>query len=378
MHKNILVSLRTYNDIDHIVPIIWSLLEKGHHLHVFGLSNYDFKKDYRIKFIQNFKNCKIYLPYKDKKIFKFLKNNILSIIIFIILNKIDIYVTEWNRPNFKSFKGQFFYACKILNIPKIAVPHGYNVFLNNNINDYVKNLRIINPKILEGRNKFDSYVLATDTQRNQAIELGIEKKIAISLGSARYSYKWHKVLREIEKKNLYKSSSSKINVCFMCPHWSYNVNKEETFKMIEKISHLEDINLYVKPHTRAGSGILSNSEINNFNKNIKYVEDETSYEIISKSDVIISFGTSIVFEAILQNKYVLNPKFLHTNKTIFDNEISIYQPQNINEVIEDIKEIKTNKPKINEVEYQNIIKRFVYNNSKKDPMENYVELIEKY
>ena len=164
----------------------------------------------------------------------------------------------------------------------------------------------------------------------------------------------------------------------MCPHWSYNVNKEETFKMIEKISHLEDINLYVKPHTRAGSGILSNSEINNFNKNIKYVEDETSYEIISKSDVIISFGTSIVFEAILQNKYVLNPKFLHTNKTIFDNEISIYQPQNINEVIEDIKEIKTNKPKINEVEYQNIIKRFVYNNSKKDPMENYVELIEKY
>ena len=164
----------------------------------------------------------------------------------------------------------------------------------------------------------------------------------------------------------------------MCPHWSYNVNKEETFKMIEKISHLEDINLYVKPHTRAGSGILSNSEINNFNKNIKYVEDETSYEIISKSDVIISFGTSIVFEAILQNKYVLNPKFLHTNKTIFDNEISIYQPQNINEVIEDIEEIKTNKPKINEVEYQNIIKRFVYNNSKKDPMENYVELIEKY
>ena len=164
----------------------------------------------------------------------------------------------------------------------------------------------------------------------------------------------------------------------MCPHWSYNVNKEETFKIIEKISHLEDINLYVKPHTRAGSGILTNSEINNFNKNIKYVEDETSYEIISKSDVIISFGTSIVFEAILQNKYVLNPKFLHTNKTIFDNEISIYQPQNINEVIEDIKEIKTNKPKINEVEYQNIIKRFVYNNSKKDPMENYVELIEKY
>lgn len=376
MYKKILVSLRTYNDIDHIVPIIWELLKKGHHLYIFGLSNYDFNNDYRIKFIKKYENCKIYLPYKEKKIFKYLKYNILSILFFLIFNKIDVFVSEWKRPVFKNWWGQFFYACKILNISKIAVPHGYNVFLNNNINEYVEKFRKINPQILEDRNEFDYYVLATNIQKDQAINLGIDKKIAISLGSTRYSYKWHKALSAIEKKNSYKSSDTKINICFMSPHWSYNVYKQETLKMIDKISHLENVILYIKPHTRPEGGSLSNFEINNFNDNVRYIKNETSFKIISKSDIVISFGTSITFEAILQNKYVLNPKFLHTNKTIFDNEVSIYQPKNISEVIENIKMIKRNNPKKNKVEYENIIKKYIYNNSNIDPIDSYIKLIE--
>ena len=80
-----------------------------------------------------------------------------------------------------------------------------------------------------------THVLATDTQRNQAIELGIEK-IAISLGAAQdILIKWHKVLREIEKK-IYTNLLVLKLMFAMCPHWSYNVNKEETFKMIENQS----------------------------------------------------------------------------------------------------------------------------------------------
>ena len=68
MHKNILVSLRTYNDIDHIVPIIWSLLEKGHHLHVFGLSNYDFKKTIELNSFRILKIARFIYPIKTKNI----------------------------------------------------------------------------------------------------------------------------------------------------------------------------------------------------------------------------------------------------------------------------------------------------------------------
>ena len=105
----------------------------------------------------------------------------------------------------------------------------------------------------------------------------------------------------------------------MTPHWSYNVDKEETFKMIESISCIDDIILYIKPHTRE-SGSISSSKVNNFKENIKYIANETSFELIRKTDIVIAFGSSIIFEAILQNKYIVHPKYLHTNQTIFDNE----------------------------------------------------------
>ena len=53
MYKKFIVTLRTYNDIDHISPLIWALLKKGHHIFVFGVSNFDLNSDYRIKFLEH-------------------------------------------------------------------------------------------------------------------------------------------------------------------------------------------------------------------------------------------------------------------------------------------------------------------------------------
>ena len=80
-------------------------------------------------------------------------------------------------------------------------------------------------------------------------------------------------------------------------------------------------------------GSLSNSQLNKLNKNINHVEDETSYEINFKSLKKISFGTSIVFEADYLTKYDEHPKLTQI-RLVFFNEISIYQPQNIDEVME--------------------------------------------
>ena len=165
------------------------------------------------------------------------------------------------------------------------------LFLNHDANVVVSELLKVNPKRFSDRNKFDNYVFATDFQRDQAIELGLSKKIAVSLGSVRFSYKWHKILKKIEKKP--KDSNDKINICLMT-HWSYNVDKEETFKMIESISCIDDIILYIKPHTRE-SGSISSSKVNNFKDNIKYIANETSFELIRKTDIVIAFGSSIIF-----------------------------------------------------------------------------------
>ncbi|MDA9217619.1 hypothetical protein N9O68_05420, partial [Candidatus Pelagibacter ubique] len=295
MYKKILVTLRTYNDIDHIVPIIWDLLEKGHHLFVFGISNYDFNNDYRIKFIRKYKNIKIFIPKQENKFYQILKYNIFSILYFLTFNKIDTFLSEWKRPHFKSLWGQFFYACKALGILKIAVPHGYNVFLNDDVNIEVSKKINLNSQIFADRNEFDYYVLATDTQRDQAVRLGLSEKKTISMGSARYSRKWHDVLATIEQSTPRENINDKVYICFMTPHWTYNVNKTDILHVIEKIGLIKNVVLYVKPHTR-GTGYIDSTITNKYQSNIKYVTNETSFELISKTDITIAFGTSIVLE----------------------------------------------------------------------------------
>jgi hypothetical protein len=373
MHKKILITLRTYNDIDNIVPAIWSLLENGHCIFVFGISDYDYENDYRIKFLKEYPNMNLYLCKRHNAVLQILKYNVFSMMFFSIYKKIDIFISEWWRPTYRGVKGQIFLATKLLNIKKIALPHGYNVFLNDDVSISVASKLKCNPKIYSDRNEFDYYTFATDIQRDQAIRLGIDKNIARSIGSARFSYKWHEILTSIENKPARKYTD-KIGICFMTPHWSYNVNKKDTIAMIRAISKLENVVLYIKPHTR-GSGNLDEMSKYGDSSNIKYIEDQTSFELIYKTDITIAFGTSIIFESILQNKYIINPKYLHTNKTIFDAKESIYQATNINEVLEYICLIQKGKPLINKNEYKAIIKESIYNGLDEEPIDNYNNLI---
>ena len=45
-------------------------------------------------------------------------------------------------------------------------------------------------------------------------------------------------------------------------------------------------------------------------------------------------------------------------------------------MIEKIKIKKRKNPKKNKVEYENIIKKYIYNNSNIDPIDSYIKLIE--
>ena len=56
----ILFHLNTYNDVDHITPIIWRFLERGDLVTTIFLSNFDYDNDYRIQFLSRFENFSIY------------------------------------------------------------------------------------------------------------------------------------------------------------------------------------------------------------------------------------------------------------------------------------------------------------------------------
>src|SRR6476646_9855535 len=53
--------LRHYNDIDHITPVISKWVEAGHSCDVILVGDPKFRIDYRIKFLSDLENVKVYL-----------------------------------------------------------------------------------------------------------------------------------------------------------------------------------------------------------------------------------------------------------------------------------------------------------------------------
>tara|TARA_A100001037_G_scaffold249126_1_gene231733 strand:- start:327 stop:806 length:480 start_codon:yes stop_codon:yes gene_type:complete len=97
------------------------------------------------------------------------------------------------------------------------------------------------------------------------------------------------------------------------------------------------LELIIIGHTRGrDAGGLTVKEENTFleKKNITYISvGDQSTSLISESDVVVAYGTSIAFEALLQNRAVCNPKFLTSNETIFNGSGVVYDAATIEDTI---------------------------------------------
>ena len=94
----------------------------------------------------------------------------------------------------------------------------------------------------------------------------------------------------------------------MLPHWIYNVDKEATLDLINKISNMENIYLIIKNHTRADTGLFpKNIKVNS---NVEVNSNTNSTSLINWADIIINFGSSIGIEAIIKKKNLNLSKLL--------------------------------------------------------------------
>lgn len=124
---------------------------------------------------------------------------------------------------------------------------------------------------------------------------------------------------------------------------------------------IENIFIVVKGHSR-GSSSINNNESENFKKNKVILNSEAhSSSIIKWSDLVINFGSSIGIEAFLQKKIMINPTYLHTNQTIFDDNKLTYVSKSIDETVELIQKAKKNKLKLpNKSDLEVFFKKEIY------------------
>jgi len=332
-----LFHLRSYNDTDHITPVIDYFIKKKERVHVLYLSEFNYDKDYRIKHLQKsplFSVSRVNIFYKIRKHILFNrylislveKFKIISFIHYLLrkiwinnyLTKAKACIFEWSDSGVINLR-----ESKLNKIPTICLPHGYTTYTNMDLNAHIESIKknTGNWPDHSDRNKFDSYVVQTNRAKEHFLSWGLNKKTLRVLGSARYYKEWSEFNLSLLKKFVVKNCSrNQLKVLFILPHWIYKVNYLESIKVIKKISNNSNIFLVIKAHTR-GTGSLFREDYISLEKSKNVIANCSvdSPSLVRWSDVVINIASSIALEALIQQRPIIYPFYLHRNKTIFDN-----------------------------------------------------------
>ena len=334
--KTFLFHLRSYNDTDHITPVIDYFIKKKERVHVLYLSKFNYDEDYRIQYLKKsplFSISRVNTFFKIRKHILFNsylislveKFKIISVIHYLLrkiwvnkyLTKAKACIFEWSDSGVINLR-----ESKLNKIPTICLPHGYNVYTNYDLNEHIESIKYKtgNWPDFSDRNKFDSYVVNSNRAKKQYLSWGLNKKTLKVLGSARYCKEWSEFnLSLLKKIDFKKCSRNQLKVLFFLPQWDYKVNYLESIKVIKKISNNCNIFLVVKVHTR-GSGSLFREDYISLerSKNVIVNSSIDSPSLVNWADVVINIASSIAIEALIQKRPIIYPFYLHRNKTIFD------------------------------------------------------------
>ena len=394
MKLNVVVFLYSFNDIDHIAPVAWALLNKGHRVRAVMLDpEFDGTNDPRIAFLERnpqfsrhpsasvldipwcawlFKQTAGETRGKMRRgLRKLLRITGLSIsraCAVLVEWQTDVCIFEWGSTGGRNRK-EFHTAARKLGLRTICLPHGMNIYTEPAINQSVK-------AAIESRDMntirgdyadYDAFVLQTEFHRDMEIQFGVPKDIAMAMGSARYCPEWVRVLKGLYPAFVPSSSFNPdfgegVKVVFMLPHWTYNVDQEATLALIEALARNPNVHLVVKDHTR-GTGGLPDGMRASF-KNMIGAEtagEAASVALIAWSNVVICFGSSIALEAHLQSKVLINPVYLHSNKTIFEETASSIETKSLDETLDAVMAVQSDvPPKVPEGSIQELYRIMIF------------------
>jgi len=395
MKRNILFLLRTYNDIDHIAPVIWKAAKSGCGT-FFLFVGEDYSEDYRIRFLLDLGASRVrsstiewyhasLRPMIAVSLLRKIVDRLVSYTVGVHLLKrwkTQVIVTEWCGPYGREKAIYYLQASGLLALPTYSLPHGYLIFTNPQFNrlltkKYKSNREV--PDFAE-RNWYTKYVVQSEEHKSLNIAWGMINEKLVVLGSARFCREWSEINQRLLLGNeKTRSKSKRYRVIFFLPHWDYNVHREKCIKLLEMISRLTDVYLEVKAHTR-GSGSLTTEEINRvtLRGNASFINEGThSTELVNRADVVISFGSSVGFEALRQEKLMINPTYLHDNQTIFDETNVVIDASDEQSVVQAIVDHKLSQ---NHYIDRNLVQKFLQYRvdagfGRREVLQDYVDLL---
>ena len=356
-----LFCVRHFNDIDHITPVIWKMKQDNQPVAVYCINpRYDIQKDYRLKFLQTQGVIveSIYSTFTQEQsalhrimrslfMWFFAKTNRLnahnqkkpSLVIrtgqltfntigailyhltrFVFYNKkwasdfikqsgVQVLCFDHVIPN-QHVVAALLRSAKKMSIPTLALPHGVYLYTN----EFTKATSSAKQKFYKF-NRYDYVIVQNQLRKDVLANSGISRDKICVLGSARFCKEWitqnNKILPRMIESN--GTGAGKLKVVFMPSKPRCRVDVERMQNTINILASLREIEGVVKPHTRTGreAYLFHNMPLPN-------VSRVHTPELLEWADVVLIIGSSVITEALMQNKPVLYLKYLHANTMLFE------------------------------------------------------------
>ncbi|MDB9776525.1 hypothetical protein OAB63_02040 [Alphaproteobacteria bacterium] len=350
-------------DLDHTVPVIYSLLEAGissnniKYMEIFPrLELKSIENDFRLKIINDknvffnqniigkkylnielfFNNTSLNNNFITRIIIKSIKYfmNLLVKLFYKIRLFVIIYFTN-EATIIVDHSNKYFYKYLIFLALKkkfkiIGLPHGmvlHNGYIDNKIHKimYEKTSPLNTFVQLVFCNKHDLFLAS---QNNQSL---LKTKI---LGSIRFSKEWTQVLKinlPIQKKK----NNSKIKILIFEEKTGENINNKfipwvnlvELTKVLDHLKKLDNCELTICNHPSKYKKDFKDA-------NIKYLNStETTFQAVLKSDIVIGCVTSSLLDPLVLNKRILSLSHCHYFKSLID----VIEPNMVTNSYEDFK-----------------------------------------
>ena len=413
--------IRAFNDIDHITPIAWKMHQDGYAVSVYCIDpEYDIHSDYRLAYLRTngIPVGYLYDAFKDQ--WGYVQRLIHTVMIgsyrlqkritrnqhsgpVVIRNTLGKCAREMGKLSYLILKS-FFYqnawaqrflkhtrakvlcfdhvrprqyvvgtlleAAQATSIPVIALPHGVFIYRN----DLYKQ-GATKERGYAKYNAFD-YIIIQNPQRKQyLVDSGVQENKIFTLGSTRYCDEWMAQNRQILPRMLKNGHqrSARLKVVFMTTRFAFRIDVQRMLKTFQLLAQLDDIEVVVKPHTRTGkeAGFYENLPLQN-------VADISSVELCEWADITLVIASSILIEALVQDKPVLYLKYLHGNKTLYEEMGACWQINDETELEKALRTLQADKKKVpySDENVQKFLSEIIYGGQKKRAvLEDYQQFI---
>lgn len=344
--------LRHYNDIDHVTPVVYKWIERGHSCDVVLLGESHFREDFRVVYLAGLDGVRVahinaLFNRRQSARMRLQKlaqdRNLRALLPPLVTRLIDRLLGRERRLRFwekmarlilrRSFspgeKGVVTFdwissnsvfpiefvqtvvaTAREMGLNAVSLPHGDSPHANLLVR--VEELTLTPHTKFSPASMFARVVVPNELCANRFRPFVDASSVAV-LGSPRYCDEWLAKLATLLPDNPLQDKPGKLKIVMFLRKSDFSIFWEEVERVIRLLAAFPAVELIVKAHTRGGwKQPLSRSVGLRRLQNVHFVAAKVhSAHLLEWADVIVDIATSVAFEAVKCKKPVLAADYLH-------------------------------------------------------------------